>query len=274
MYNAIKTLILVVAAAACAAGCSADHSRADAADRLLTDARAKAAAKDYTAAITLLDTLDKSYRDCLEQRRAGTRLRTEALRDLTIDSIAANDARRQSLQLRIAELEPRFEHVDIGGTGGFSVDKSIYTGDEMSHTVVQPRLDEDGLFYLAVGVAGRTIGITGLRYGDVATRPVSWDGPVIEGSEIMNLSSEYIGDFADAVAATGEQSATVTITGKRGNVPVRLDRKQLDAFRATLDYSRALTAHRNALIARERLERQLHNLRDALANLPEPQKNS
>ncbi|MDO4319681.1 MAG: hypothetical protein Q4C34_03820 [Bacteroidales bacterium] len=250
-------------------GCSADSSRSDAASALLSDARSKVSAKDYKAAMVLLDTLDKSYRDCLEQRRAGTRLRTEALRDLTIDSIAANDARRQRLQQHITELEPRFRHIDIDGTGGFLVDRSIYTGDEMSHTGIQPRIDDDGIFFVAVNLSGRTIGITGLKVGEVASQPVTWESPVVEGSEIMNIGSEYLHDFAETVADTDKAPLTVEITGRRGTVPVRLDSRQLEAFRATWEYSRALTAMRSALISRERLERQLHNLRDALANLPE-----
>lgn len=269
MSSVIKPVILMLAAAVCAGSCSTGNSRADAASQLLEQAQQKVSAKDYPAAITLLDTLDKSYRDCLDQRRAGTRLRTRALLDLTVDSIAANDARRQQLQLQIAELEPRFKHVDIEGTDGFSVDKSIYTGNEMSRTGIQPRIDKDGYFFIVVNLSGRSIGVTGLKAGGVATQPVTWDRPVVEGSEIVNISNEYLQYFAEAVAGSDKSPLTVEIVGRRGSVPVKLDARQLEAFRATWDYSHALTAQRAALISRERLERQLHNLRDVLANLPE-----
>lgn len=75
MFNVRKSIIAILASAAVAtAAVSCDNTkkeRAEAAQDLLTKAEALVGAHKYDSAMVLLDTLDRSYRDCLEQRKAA-----------------------------------------------------------------------------------------------------------------------------------------------------------------------------------------------------------
>lgn len=265
MYNVIKYFLPLLVAAALMTGCSGTDSRTEQAQALLEQARASVARKDYAAAVTALDTLDKKYRDCTALRREGTILRTEALRDLTLDSISANDARLTELQRAVDAGASRFRRVDVAGTEGYYVLASEQKSWNLNKTGIQPRIEPDGYFYIAVNLNGRTIGLNALSAGGV--RSGAGSSVAVEGSEVMNLRQEQAQPFVEALAGGGAP-VKVTLCGTRGNLPLTLDRKAVDAIGETWSYALARQELRLKLIQRERLERQLARLRDALANLP------
>ncbi len=264
MFNVLKPpaiagLLLTVAASSCSGDKRAEEARG-----LLENARALVTAHDYPAAIAALDTLDKKYRDCLDVRREGTLVRLTALSDLSRDSLASAELQLSGVQTAVAELAPRFKKIEVDGTGGYYVDNAAYTGQEMNKTGIQARVDDEGYCFVVANVAGRRIGLNSISFGDVSTQPTQ--SVEVEGSEIMSLTQEAAAPLVEALALCPDKTATVTLVGSKGKVSAKLDARQLDAFRASWDYARALQRQRRLLINLERLTRQLQRLDDQLAN--------
>ncbi len=267
MFNVRKSIIAILASAAVAtAAVSCDNTkkeRAEAAQDLLTKAEALVGAHKYDSAMVLLDTLDRSYRDCLEQRKAGTTVRLRALADLSRDSLASAELQLRELKARLDELNPKFKKIEMTGTDGFFVYAPSYTGSEMNRTCIQPRVDDGGYFFIVANVAGKKIGLNSLEYNGVAT--ARGESVVIEGSEIMSLSQESTRDFVDALCKASAP-ANVTLQGTHGKTAVKIDAKGLEAIRATREYADALQKNRSLNITAEKLERQLAKLNDNIAN--------
>ncbi len=271
MYSAHKltgaavALILAISAAGCG-----DNSRREAAGELLVKAQALVDARNYDSAIVVLDTLDKKYRDCLDERKAGTSVRLTALANLTRDSLAADELQLQQVQADVEALAPQFRKVDVAGTEGYFVDKDAYTGKEMNSNCLQARVDPDGYMFVVANVAGRRIGLSSLRVGDVTTSPAQ--SVEVEGSEIMSLSQEQAAPVVDAINASDGKSVEVELVGAKGKVSVKLTGKQLAAFANSDRYAKALQRQRRLQITLEKLERQLARLNDQLAaQIPVPE---
>ena len=264
MYNATKT-ILAATLACIACGCG-NSARTDAASSLLDQAATAAASRQYPRTLELLDSLDRSYRDCLDIRRRGTRLRMEALRDLTLDSIAANDARLNALNAEVDALRPDFTRVAIEGTDGYEVYTPAAKTWDINRTGLQPRVDPEGYFFIAVNLTGRAIGLDRLCLGDSCTLPAR--SLAVEGSEIMNVGQEAAAPVIGALLQA-QAPAKLTLAGARGKATVTLDAAALGAFATTWRYAQASQQLRRTLIGRERLERQLSRLREQLVNLPD-----
>lgn len=262
MYNVTKT-IAVAAMAFIAAACGSD-GRTDSAARLLESAREAYSKKQYPAALTLIDSLDRGYRDCLDQRREGTRLRIETLRDMALDSIGANDARLSELQQSVDRMQPDFRHIDVPGTAGYLVYAPAKDSWNLGRTDLQPRVDPDGYFFIAVNIAGRTIGLSAISLDGTQARGTA---ATVEGSEIMNVGQEAATTLMEALM-NRQAPVRLSLDGSRGKTAVTLDATALDAFKATWRYALGRQELRRNLIRREMLERQLSRLRDQLANLP------
>ncbi len=263
MYNAIRILAAVALALAITA-CGSD-GRSEKAAWLLGQARQAAGQKDYAKAINMLDTLDKCYRDCLDLRREGTRLRSETLRDMTLDSISANDQRLSVLDSEVKRMQGDFRHVDMAGTDGYDVYAPAMKDWSLNRTGVQPRIDAGGYFFIAVNLAGREVGLNVISAGGVSTLPS--ESVAVEGSEIMNINQENSVPLMERLMQM-EAPVKLSLDGRRGKAEVRLDAAALQSFKATWQYALARQELRLNLIRRERLERQLSRLRDVLANMP------
>ncbi len=268
MCNKHKILAVALIAAAFGMGsCSGDSSRSEIADSLIATARQQMDARDYQGVVSTLDSLDRSYRECVAQRRAGTRMRLEALQSIAYDSLAINEVDFVKTQATSDSLKSQFKFVGIAGTDGYYVDKSVYTGREMAATSVQPRVDDKGYFFIAVNLNGKKIGLNGLSYGSVSTRTGD-QSLAVESSEIMTLSQENV---ADLVAALGSATAPakLILNGSKGKAAVTLDGKQLQAFVRTWQYAMAVQQHKSAEARREHLQNQITHLQEKLSQLPD-----
>jgi len=274
MFNVLKLAATAGATFIIAAmtSCS-DNKHIDEASAMLDSAKTLVAAHDYQAAITTLDSLDKKYRDCLDVRREGTRVRLTALADLSRDSLASAELQLSDAQSKVALLAPRFRKIEVDGTAGYYVDNATYTGREMNSTGIQARVDDEGYCFVVANVAGRRIGLNSICFGNVST-PAS-ESVEIEGSEIMSLTQEIAAPLIEALAACPDKSATVVLAGTKGKVNAKLNAKQIEAFRTSWDYANALQRQRRLLITLEKLTRQLQRLDDQIANatpVPEEEK--
>ena len=213
-----------------------------------------------------LDTLDIKYRDCLEQRRAGTRLRVETLLALTVDSIEADESRRGALQASLDSLSSMFITVSLPGTNGYKVAKDLFSGHEMDATFVQPRIDENGYLCIVANVSGRKLKLNSILCGDAVASGTSLS---MEGSELMSIPQEGAAQLMDAVSNTPSGPVTLYLAGSGGKIPVKLTAKQAAAWRNTWRYVKLEQMMHLANIRREKYEYQLDKLRNQLDSLPE-----
>lgn len=265
MYNVIKYSACVTAFAGIAmfASCSADNKRAEEANEIINQVEQFRATKDYASALQALDSLDTSYRDCLDARRQGTRLRLETLIVLTQDSIDADEARRQTLMPETDSLKSMMLRVSMPGTEGYWVAKSIHTGSETASNMIQPRVDEDGYFFIVASTT-RHIDLKSIECGTVS---IPCSSIKVASSDMASVRQEDCSALAQAVMAAQGTSVKVVLNGTKGKITVTLNAKQIAAWRTTWQYSQALQLATTSDIRREKYERQLATLQDQLASL-------
>lgn len=263
MYNVVKIMAAACIAVA-AVACSGDNARETEAETLLAKARTFKSDKDYTAALAALDSLDVVYRDCIDMRREGTRVRVETLLALTVDSIDADQERRGPLLSAIDSLSPLFTTVSMQGTDGFIVFTKTFTRNEMSRTCVQPRIDDNGYLYAMVNLQGRRIGLNSVSVGNAVAvgRSIA-----MEGSEMMTVPQEDLAAVTEYINAASEGSLTLTLHGDRGSATVRLSAAEARAWRLTSRYAALTQLLRTANIRREKYEYQLDRLSAQLDSL-------
>lgn len=263
MFNVHKFITPVaVAAVVLLTGCSGNKARTEAADNLLRQASALVEKHDYDSAMTVLDTLDVKYRDCLDQRRQGTVVRLTALSALTRDSLASAEIQYRHNQELLESLAPEFKKIDVAGTDGYFVDKSSFTGGEMNSTGVQARVDDEGYLFIVANLYGKKIGLDALSAGGVTT--AKGESVAIEGSEIMSLSQEKTAEFIDRLLSM-TPPVKIEFIGTRGSVSATLNAAAIKSIAATREYARALQTNRRLAITLEKLERQLAKISDNLA---------
>lgn len=269
MYSARKITsgVIALVLAAAGTGCT-DNSRHEAANQLLGRAQALVDVHNYDSALVVLDTLDKKYRDCLDERKQGTSVRLTALASLTRDSLASGELQLQQVNAEVEALAPAFRKIEVAGTEGYYVDAAAYTGKEMNSTCLQARVDPEGYMFVVANVAGRRIGLNSLSAAGVATAPAQ--SVEVEGSEIMSLSQEQAAPLVDAIKSA-QSPVDVELIGTKGKTTVKLKGAQLEAFGRSDSYARALQRQRRLNITLEKLERQLAKLNDQLAaQIPVP----
>ena len=256
-------LSIIAAATLCVGSCGGDNSRKEAARNLVEQARSLTVSHQYDSALTVLDTLNIKYRDCLEQRKEGTLVRLEALSALTRDSIAAAELQLRGVSAVVDSLAPLFKKVDLEGTDGYYVDKDIFTGNEMNTTGIEARVDDKGYCFVIANVSGKRIGLNSIVFGDTSTPPTP--SIEVEGSEIMSVTQEAAAPLLDALSNTTGK-AVITLSGPKGKATATLSAKQIKAIADTWEYARAVQNSRLLNIRLEKLERQLAKLSDQLAS--------
>lgn len=266
MYNEVKAFGIAALVGMAMVSCSKDNTRGLEAESLIEQARSHKNNGEYDMALALLDSVDKSYRDCLEQRREGTRLRVETLHRLTIDSIEADEVRRVPLQAAIDSLSPMFLTVSMKGTEGYRVFKKTFKGNEMERTCVQPRIDENGYFFVVVNLQGRKIQLKGISLGDVTAEGSSIS---MEGAEMMTLSQEAAAALSRAIESAPAGKIKINLVGQKGSVPVTLTADEAVAWRSTWHYAMLMQLMQTANVRREKYEYQLDKLQSQLDSLPE-----
>lgn len=262
MCNAFKTIAVVSLMAMTLYSCGNDKQRETDAQALVEQASALRERGDYGGAIALLDTLDTKYRDCRDQRREALRLRVETLMSMSADSLKGIEEQRPALVKSAESLAGDFVNVTMPGTEGYRVARVARTGNEMNVNTVQARIDEKDYFFIMVNVT-RPIGLNAVTFGKAVAKGTSLK---MDGSELMTLSQEDCTALAEAVAAAPAGSpVTFDVCGTRGNVKVKLNARQADAFRNTWAYANALQQIRLLNIRGEKYAQQIDALQTRLA---------
>ncbi len=270
MYNVIKILAIALCSSAVLVSCTKSTERADSARDLLNHADSLRIQHDYNGAINLLDSVDKTYRDCIEERKAGTRIRIQTLIDLSKDSLNIGESRRDSRQDKIDKLSSKFITVSMDGTRGYKTIKNTFSGNEMDGSFIQPRIDDENFFYLAVNNAKKRLNLNAVEFEDTKA---SGQSIYMEGSEIMSLSQEKVSELVNAVTSTSSNNITIYLVGEKGRNPIKLTNKDIQAWRDTWYYAMLLQESRmddihyeKYMASIEKLQRQLDALNTELPN--------
>ena len=269
MYNAINKLAAAGILACTLFACGS--SERDEAARLCDQSAAAIDLHDYAGAIALLDTLNSRYPSQTEVRREGLVLRAKAMEGMAIDSISAGDKALAEATLLVDELAPGFRHVESNvGLEGYYVAKDAPT-EVMTTTGIQPRITDDGHFYIVANIQGRSIGLSSLEFSDGAeTMSTATLAPSrilkVEGSEIASFTPEDLEGVGQWLMAHPTFVKCVA-HGTKGKTPINISAKLREQIVACSKYSAALQSKRLAAVHREKYERMLESARYQLANL-------
>ncbi len=252
---------------------SCSDKERDGASRLVSEADAAIENRNFSGAITLLDTLNTRYPSQTEIRRKALRLRAQAMEGIAIDSIQSADAALAEATIRREELDTHFRHVDSNvGLEGYFIPKGA-PEKVMTTTGIQPRVSEKGFFYIVANVQGRSIGLSSIEFVDGATSVSSAEiSPArvikVEGSESASFNPEDLEGVGEWLSVHPGASKLV-LKGSKGSVNVKVDDKMRTQLAECFTYSKALQSQRLASLHREKYERMLATARDQLANLPQ-----
>ena len=138
-------------------------------------------------------------------------------------------------------------------------------------TGIQGRVSDDGLFYIAASVAGRSIGLRALELRSGAETCTSADiSPArvvtVRGSEAASFSPEEVDVLGRWLTAHRGQVKLV-LRGRRSDISQALSARQQKEIVDCYAYAKALQEQRTASIRREKYERMLATARDQIANL-------
>jgi hypothetical protein len=275
--EAIKTAVIAGTVSLMFCACSG-KSEQESAQNLYDNAESMITSHDYTAALHLLDTLEVKYKSQTEIRRKGLFLREKAIEGLTMDSISACDLQLANAQIAADSLSHLMQHVDgTAGLEGHYTPAAIIAKQVLNQNSIEPRVDEQGYFFVIANVNGKSINANSLIFkagGEQFTAPSS---PVptdrlvkVEGSELLSFTQEEMADAALWI----ENHANLTectINGSKGQCSVKISPKERQAFVDAWHYAQALQTLRQSSIRREKLERRLQTARDHIANLYTPE---
>lgn len=271
MFNAISRYVCAAAVLVAAVACG--NSERDSAKALLDESRQAVEKHDYNKAFELLDTLNVRYRAQTEVRREALVLRAQAMEGMAMDSISAGDRALAEATLALDAFDGKFKHIDSSvGLDGYYLPDGV-SDKVMTATGIQPRVSDDGHFYIVANVQGRSIGLESIEFSangaSVSSAALSPSRVItVEGSEIASFTPEDLEGIASWLIANPDLSRCV-LHGSKGNLDVKLTpaiKKQLVECAA---YAEALQAKRLALVHREKYERMLAAARDQLANMPQ-----
>lgn len=270
MFNAISRYFCASAILLAITACG--NADRDSAKALLDESRQAVEKHDYNKAFELIDTLNVRYRTQTEVRHEALVLRAQAMEGMAIDSISAGDRALAEATLALDAFDGRFRHIESTvGLDGYFLPEGV-SDKVMTATGIQPRVSEDGHFYIVANVQGRSIGLESIEFtanGNTKSSSVLSPSRVVsvEGSEIASFTPEDLEGLAQWLIANPDITRC-TLHGSKGNIDVKLSsaaKKQLVECAA---YSQALQAKRLALVHREKYERMLAAARDQLANMP------
>lgn len=272
MYNAINKIALAaILGASLALGACSDKDRKGA-EELVAQSSEAIAARNFSGAMVLLDTLNSRYPKQVEVRRQALRLRAQAMEGMAQDSIAAGDAALAQAQLAVDGLKGAFRHVDSSvGLEGYYLPEG--TSDKvMTATGIQGRVSDQGHFYIVANVQGKAIGLSAIDFRDgaesIGSAAISPARVVrVEGCESASFNPEDLQGVGQWLVAHPGASKVV-LCGSHGNTEIKLDKKLYQELTDCYNYGSALQTLYVAKVKREKYERMLSTARDQLANFP------
>lgn len=266
IFPAIVVLTAILPLAGCSDGGAAD------ARALLASADSALAAGNHRQALELLDTLGARHRDQTEIRRQALGVRARAMEALAIDSIEIVSVQLLEADAAMERLAPRMQHIPgpAEGVQGFWVPSGT-DPNIMGSTALQGRVDDEGLFYIAVNVQRPGASVTSLRISD---GPDAYTSATLPGERVLPTANGAVASFSpEAIAGLAPWleshpgAREIEIAGSGRPATVRLTPALRGELLLCAQYSEARQNLRMAQIRREKYERMLAAARYQIANL-------
>ncbi|MDE5971459.1 MAG: hypothetical protein K2G94_01790 [Muribaculaceae bacterium] len=274
MCNAISkiTALAVMAAAAALSSCGPDKE-AEAADRLVAQAKGAIDRSDFDSAFIYLDSLSSGYPRQIEAGRRGLALRPAAIAGKTQQEIMELQMLMQDASARVDSLRPRFKAVPPGDDllEGYYI--SVDAPDDFrSRNTVIARVTPRGEFVMVSSLAGRTTRHTHiiLSSGQESARTgsVAFDASLPLSRESVRFatgSADEVGRFAESI--DDGRTATVIFAGGKSEAKARLSAKEVHAIADSWRLSQAMSSLAPMASRLEQLKAKLQLARDQDVNV-------
>lgn len=274
MYNVCKNIaisILTIASTSISfSSCGSNQDdKAASAKALFDDARTALDNGNAKECISLLDSLDKNYLSEFDIIEQSMTLRPKALIELSKAEIDSTEAVINDNRNRLDSLKPLMTHIDVPGTEGYSLVKTIVDPNFMNRTGISPRVSEIGEFYLVTSVnpAGnlKHWSVSAVVGNQIATTDtVACDGALnfrTHNSEVITFTPAGSKAIGELVANNSNLPVKIIFNGENGkSKSITLSTTQIDAMATTYRYALAINDMRNATINVERLKTRINKL--------------
>ena len=280
MYNVYKhiskTFLTISIATLALSSCKSDKAEnTTMAEGLFNKAQTALHSGNAHECITLLDSLDSNF---IEERaiiQQSMNLRPQALLQIATEEIATTDSIIIVNKAKLDSLKPLMTHIDIPGTEGYSLVKTMVDPNFMNKTGISPRVSEIGEFYLVTSVnpAG------GLKHWSVSavvgnmiatSDTVTYDGALnfrINNSEVITFTPAGSNNIGELVANNPNLPVKIIFNGENGkSKSISLSPSQIEGMATAYRYALAINDMRNATINIERLNARCIKLQQQIDN--------
>jgi hypothetical protein len=265
-------LILSALSISLLSSCAKDDSEHKAAEAL--DAKIDSAINvhNYEEAITLIDSLNKAYPLQIEIRRGTIAKRAKAMEEWAQIRIPDLDKQIADSKEFIANSQNNFKFVQTSkNIAGYYIANND-NKDFASKACIQARVNsgddaQDTPWTLAVN-AGKDIALNKLTITLNNNQQYAIDITVSDGS-MASVAPERVNELGKYIYENPQSStAKAVASGSKGQTSFSISANECNAIGAAWKLAAQKDSLRNALIERERLERQLQIARDQKANAP------
>lgn len=244
------------------------------ADSLLKSAQTYFSAGDDSMALVMLDSLDHSLPDAIDQRKEARLLRPQAVERFAMSRMSMADSLLVVNQIRGEQLRAGLEFVSGTGVEGYFVGRGTRGVDVRATAGLHSRLSPDYHFYL-IASSPQAVGSVAieLQSGDdrVTSATVNYDGErntrnsACESITFTEAESYPIGEF---VARHENDPIEISFIGSGGRrSSMALSPGQRKALLSAFQMIEAVNADRHYRLEKDRLQRQVDIARKQLANV-------
>ena len=248
---------------------SCDSSGEKAAGMLLDEARQSADAGQYSYAMELIDSLNRTYPGAVKARRESTALMPAITEKATLKELVSADSLVAVLQLRGDSLSQDIEFVK-NPIEGYYVGKAAKGIDPNAVAGLHGRLSADGHFYIIAtspkAVKSTSVGIS-VNGVNAATSVVAHDGERNDrssGREIITFIEAECDSVGKVIAANPGAEIAVTFNGA-GSATMTLPDKQAKAIVALYKAGSTIRESKLAQLRKAKLEKRLEVARSQMA---------
>lgn len=280
MFSApIKTILCGAAIAVLAAGCIGKSSKEDEikrqAESVLSQAHSQFDSGRYEEALELLDSIDRSYAEAVETRKAVSRFRPEVMERLSARELSVTDSLLAVNSIYGDSLRRLTERVSNPIEGYYVA--SVCRGVDVRATAgLHSRISLDNHFYLTAmcPTKGKATAVV-LEVGDDCVRsaeiyPDGERNEAIAAGRIITLTEQESDPLARFVAEHSGQPITMRFyDGTTPTGSVTLTPQQTDAVATLYGLVTSINQDWRLRIEKERLNKQLETARMQIASMAE-----
>lgn len=268
MYKeTIKTGIISLICISALSSCDSNGEKPAA--KLLEEAKECSNAGQFTEAMVLIDSLNKTYPGAVKARRESTALMPEIMEKATLAELSVADSMVAVLQLQGDSLKSGIEYVN-NPIEGYYVGKGAKNIDPNSTPGIHGRLSADGRFYI-IATSPKAVKSTSVSVlvngAEAVTSTVKFDGERNDrssGREIITFIEAECDTVGKLIAKYPGNEVTATFHGT-GTAEMKLPAKQVKAIADLYNAAAIIRESKLAQLRKSKLEKRLEVARSQMA---------